>query len=213
MFELRFLDSPNDVYLVGFGNNGSTVTITGDLPHKTAGFTLSRPGVKDNTEVNTEEEPTVDWNHNDNWDYSEYTTIYDEGEGYVIYSNDGSVYEEPEPYVSFHASGGGTLKGKMIQTVSDYSELSIPIPVPAANYDFVGWMPEIPTEGPVDTTVSFYAVFESNIPGRLGTVESDLTDAQIGLIENYAQTMATAEEITNCQVALVEIYNLLEGGK
>lgn len=55
------------------------VRLVGDIPAVTSGFTLSRIG------------------NDDNWDYSDYTTIYRQGEGYVEYSNDGSVYVEPEP--------------------------------------------------------------------------------------------------------------------
>ena len=64
-------------------------------------------------------------------------------------------------------------------------------------------------------------------------IESDVTNTQIGLFENYSQTMAisdeltntqlgllesynmaasTAEEVTNCQLALLELYNIITGG-
>ena len=43
-------------------------------------------------------------------------------------------------------------------------------------------------------------------------IEADVTNTQIGLVENYGIALATAEEVTDCQLALVEVYNLLLGG-
>ena len=115
--------------------------------------------------------------------------------------------------VYFHTSGGGSLDGEIKQAVNDYSELEIPTPIADENYAFVGWMPEIPASGVIDSTnANFYAVFEDNTSDRLDAIESDLTDTQMGLVENYDFTLATAEEITDVQLALVEIYDLLMGG-
>lgn len=61
------------------------IELLGDFPAKEKGFTLSREGQADN------------------WDYSEFTTIYREVEGGIQFSDDGSVYvapvqpPEPEP--------------------------------------------------------------------------------------------------------------------
>ena len=109
--------------------------------------------------------------------------------------------------VYFHVSGGGYLDGEVKQAVADYSELEVPSVVAENGYDFVGWMPEIPAEGAVECR-DFYAVFENNIPRRLNTVETDVTDTQLGLVENYDFTIATAEEVTDLQLALVELYNM-----
>lgn len=66
------------------------VQITGDVPVKGNGFTLSR------------------MDNDDRWDYTNYRTIYQLTDGGVQFSNDGSVYvappepepvPEPEPYV------------------------------------------------------------------------------------------------------------------
>lgn len=54
------------------------VELKGDFPIRTDGFTLSRP------------------EHDDNWDYSAYTTVYREIDGGAQFSNDGSVYTEVE---------------------------------------------------------------------------------------------------------------------
>ena len=55
------------------------VKIVGTLPAKTKGFTLSRDGEEDG------------------WDYLGFTTIYQQGEGEILFSDDGSVYVPPEP--------------------------------------------------------------------------------------------------------------------
>ena len=116
-----------------------------------------------------------------------------------------AIIEDKNIY--FHCSGGGVLEGETKQFVKDYSELEVPSPIADEDYKFVGWMPEIPEEGTVETR-EFYAVFESNIPDRLKFVESDLTDTQLGLVENFDFTMSTAEEVTDLQLALVELYNM-----
>lgn len=53
------------------------VEIKGDFPIKDVGFTLSRE------------------THEDNWDYSSFTTVYREVENGCQFSNDGSVWIEP----------------------------------------------------------------------------------------------------------------------
>lgn len=56
----------------------NVVELKGDFPIFTDGFTLSRP------------------DHDDNWDYSAYTTVYYENDGGAQFSNDGSIYAPPE---------------------------------------------------------------------------------------------------------------------
>ena len=116
-----------------------------------------------------------------------------------------AIIEDKNIY--FHCSGGGSLEGEVKQFVEDYSELVVPTPIAEEGYDFAGWMPEIPEAGAVECR-DFYAVFESNIADRLKFVENDLTDTQLGLVENFDLAMATAEEVTDCQIALVELYNM-----
>lgn len=91
-------------YPISFGTvNPNIVQIIGDFPIKTAGFTLSREGKKDN------------------WDYLGYTTVYSEVEGGAQFSNDGSVYippepqPEPEPYVPTYEE---TLSSKISELSS-----------------------------------------------------------------------------------------------
>ena len=134
-------------------------------------------------------------------------------EGYLV--RDMTFYAAVEDNnVYFHCSGGGELEGETRQFVNDYGRLVVPTPKANENYKFVEWMPEIPKEGTVgkDSDKHFYAVFESNIPDRMGVVESDLTDAQMGLVENYDLAVSTSEEVTDLQLALVEVYNLIGGG-
>lgn len=123
-----------------------------------------------------------------------------------------AVVEDNNVY--FHSSGGGKLEGEIMQFVENYSSLVEPNAISDTNYKFVGWMPELPKNGAVtNDNRHFYAVFESNIPERMNTIESELTDAQIGLVENYDLTVATSQEVTDLQIALVEVYNLLTGGE
>ena len=115
--------------------------------------------------------------------------------------------------VYFHVGNGGSLQGETQQAVDNYSELQIPSVIENENYEFVGWEPEVPTEGKIDiTNTNFLAVFKSNIPSRVVTLETDLTDTQMGLVENYDFAITTAEEVTDLQLALVEVYDLLLGG-
>ena len=78
MYILRYRreEETYNVNAVKMGDN--LVSITGDFPVQELGFTLTRDG------------------YHDNWDYSDFTTIYDELVDGAIFSNDGSVKpEEP----------------------------------------------------------------------------------------------------------------------
>lgn len=146
MLELRYKGNET-YYLVEFRNiSKHIVELKGSFPAQTDGFTLSRIGKKDR------------------WDYLAFTTIYNQDDGWVQFSDDGSVYIEPEPYVpkvTFTAVIGGTLGGEAIQNVSDYANLTIPEPVPEENYEFVEWQPEIPADGEIENDQHFTAVFVS----------------------------------------------------
>ena len=63
------------------------VRLTGDAQAYDTGFVLSREG------------------RNDDWNYSQFRTVFSIGEGYVEYSDDGSVYEEPEQTEDVPESG------------------------------------------------------------------------------------------------------------
>ena len=78
MLKLKYIDDDEsyDVEFRTVANN--IVELVGNFPIKDTGFTLSRA------------------EHEDNWDYKGYTTVYREIEGGVQFSNDGSVYVEPE---------------------------------------------------------------------------------------------------------------------
>ena len=87
MLKMKYIGLKTE-YDVEFSNlTKNLVQVKGDVPAKTHGFTLSRPG------------------KNDGWDYSAFTTIYREMDGIIQFSNDGSIYvppeptPEPEPYV------------------------------------------------------------------------------------------------------------------
>ena len=78
MLKLKYIgdEESYDVEFRTVANN--IVELVGNFPIKDTGFTLSRA------------------EHEDNWDYKGYTTVYREIEGGVQFSNDGSVYVEPE---------------------------------------------------------------------------------------------------------------------
>lgn len=77
---VRFKDSTNMYILTDFSQEGHVVTLNGaNIPtDETSGFYISREG------------------HPDNWDYTEFTTLYRiVDEDTVQFSDDGSVYEPP----------------------------------------------------------------------------------------------------------------------
>lgn len=126
----------------------NTIQITGNFPIKIKGFYLSRIG-----------EPEVIIGN-----YTEYTTVYREIDGGVIFSNDGSVYVEPIPVVNFYTDIGGVLDGAVMQEASVYEDLIVPTPIPNENYEFTGWSPEIPLSGEIAGDTSFSAIFTSTLP-------------------------------------------------
>ena len=94
-------------------------------------------------------------------DYLKYRTVYKKEEvGSIILSNDGSVWVEPVIVVKFATNGNGELVGETEQTVKMYEELIVPTVLPNENYEFVGWNPEIPKTGKVESNMTFTAQME-----------------------------------------------------
>lgn len=54
--------------------------------------------LKDITEENTSGLCTYRLSGEQLGDFSDFTTIYDKGDDYIVFSNDGSVKPEPQPY-------------------------------------------------------------------------------------------------------------------
>jgi len=80
MLELRYVGEDTVYKVLSFKNINDHVVMLADLGvAETKGFTLSREGMKDD------------------WDYSAFTTIYDQNGDDVYFSNDGSVKPEPTP--------------------------------------------------------------------------------------------------------------------
>ena len=115
------------------------VKIVGSLPAKTKGFTLSR-----------EEEE-------DGWDYLGFTTIYQQGDGEILFSDDGSVYIKPKPAVQFLVEEGGSLSGEVRQEAERFEQLIPPTVEVEENYSFAGWRPELPKEGEIERDMTFVA--------------------------------------------------------
>ena len=94
-------------------------------------------------------------------DYLKYRTVYKkEEDGSIILSNDGCVWLEPVIVVKFATNGNGQLVGETEQTVKTYEELIVPTVLPNENYEFVGWNPEIPKTGKVESNMTFTAQME-----------------------------------------------------
>ena len=120
-------------------------------------------------------------------DYLKYRTVYKkEEDGSIILSNDGSVWVEPVIVVKFATNGNGELVGETEQTVKTYEELIVPTVIPNENYKFVGWNPEIPKTGKVESNMTFTAQMEY-VP-TLEEVQSqkvsEMNDAQQTTIQN-----------------------------
>lgn len=76
MIKIKYNDS-DIFYDVTFSRTEHTVTLKGDIPISNSGFTTYR------------------MNGEQLGDFIDFNTVYRVGEGFVEYSNDGSVYEEP----------------------------------------------------------------------------------------------------------------------
>ena len=140
--------------------NKNIVSVKGSLPAKTKGFILSREGEEDN------------------WDYSAYSTIYRQKDGVIYFSNDGSEYV---PEITFRAQEGGILSGEEKQSVKRYEDLAIPQAQANTNYEFVGWTPEIPSEGAIGSGGSFIAQFR-----YIPTIE-ELQEAKVAEMNTMQQ--------------------------
>lgn len=169
MLRMKYLGQTTE-YDISFNRVSDTIVqIVGDVPIETNGFQLSREG-KD------------DW---DKMDYSDYRTVYREIENGAQFSCDGSIYIPPTPKVVFNSNGGGTLDGATTQEAWKYEELSIPEPIANENYEFTGWVPEIPSNGDIVGNKTFTAIFVCTVPEpepeptpsleeRIQVVESDI---------------------------------------
>lgn len=79
MLELKYINLKTSYEVDFFRISDNIIEIQGNFPVKSHGFTLSHP------------------NQNDDWNYSDFTTIYRTLENGVQFSNDGSTYIPPEP--------------------------------------------------------------------------------------------------------------------
>ena len=120
-------------------------------------------------------------------DYLKYRTVYKkEEDGSIILSNDGSVWVEPVIVVKFATNGNGDLVGETEQTVKTYEELIVPTVLPNENYEFVGWNPEIPKTGKVESNMTFTAQMEyvPTLEEIQSQKVSEMNDAQQATIQN-----------------------------
>lgn len=163
MLNFKYLGEEKN-YNVEISSISNTLcSIKGNIPVKNKGFVLSRDG------------------KNDNWNYSEYNTVYKNKNGIITFSNNGSVFV---PTVNF-ISNSGQLDGELSQNVSNYEDIIIPTPIDTEYSKFVKWVPEIPSSGKIEEDfVSFVAEFEvieQNFDETLGnetTLESRVTQLE-----------------------------------
>ena len=90
-------------------------------------------------------------------DYTKYTTIYRRmDDGSIILSNDGCTWEPPVYTMNFSGNNCRII-GDVEQTPKRFEELVVPEVIPENNYEFLGWIPEIPKTGEIDRNITFYA--------------------------------------------------------
>ena len=153
--------------------------------------------------------------------YLAHTTLYRKLEdGSIILSNDGSVWKEPVYKVKFTTDGNGKIVGEAEQEPKTFEELIIPVVIPNENYEFVGWNPEIPKEGPVNANIMFTAQMQY-IP-TLDEIKTkkvtEMNDAQQTTIQNgldIALSSGTVEHFTltyHDQTSLMGLQTLVAQG-
>lgn len=202
MLICKFLDAPKKEYKVDFSKFGHVVTLTGNVPQDTSGFTLSREGKKDA------------------WDYKAFTTIYRVLEGAVQFSDDGSVYVEPTRDVVVQVSwdDGDDIKGIRPESllVSINDEMGVTL-----NADN-GWSYTLHNE-PMDKTymITCEAVedYTAEISGTYITERTDYPVPEELTVDDLAEAVAeladqivtNATDILETQEAVAELYEMLEG--
>ena len=156
--------------------------------------------------------------------YLDYTTVFRKIEdGSVILSNDGSVYVPPEPpvyKVVFSTDGNGEIVGEAEQTPKTFEELNVPIVVPNENYEFVGWVPEIPKEGIVNSNMNFTAQIQyvPTLEEVKNQKVTEMNDAQQATIQNgldITLSSGTVEHFTltdHDQTSLMGLQTLVAQG-
>lgn len=99
-------------------------------------------------------------NNKESFDFSNYKTIYQQVDGAVLYSADGSVYSPPVQIVRFMPGDGGIIDGLAIQEVLEFSEIKVPDVKVNPGFVFKGWEPKVPTRGQVKERMIFNAVYD-----------------------------------------------------
>ena len=167
-------------YMVSFSNvSKNIVQLIGKFPVKKVGFCLSREDKRDN------------------WDYSEYKTVYKKLDDGVQFSNDGSVYVEPIPVVSFVTNGGGLLDGEVSQQAKNYEDLVVPDPIANEDYEFSCWSPEIPESGKIESNKTFTAIFKSTLPTPEPVPHPALEDDVAELKESVSELKSDMQALNN----------------
>ena len=117
-----------------------------------------------------------------------------------------AVFKDTFKHVTFFVNEGGELEGELEQRVKDFSELIVPTPVAHENYEFVGWTPEIPTEGEVEFDQAFTAMFRYTLP----TMEERMTAAEEAIAQNTSDIADTQDALCELSVSTVSSITDLE---
>lgn len=141
-------------------------------------------------------------------EYCGFTTLYRQYDGYYDLSNDGSVWEEPVPTVTFLAPTGGRFVefGDYVeQSAKKYEDLIIPEIAEQEGYKFVGWSPEIPTEGEITSDQTFVVQF-IDISVHFIATEGGYLDGEIRQIVSDYSELVIPEPVASKDYKFVSWY-------
>jgi len=205
MLNLKFNDS-TEVFDIEFSQiSENIVQIKGDIPQNESGFVLSRPG------------------KTDNWNYSDYTTIYRVPQnGVVQFSNDGSVYIPPKKDVTVSATWNDG--DNMMDVRPD--RVSVKVLVNGKKKTTVtlnednGWsytISDVIADDVYTIEAEQFADYEMTINGTSVIYSMDIPQPEELTIDDLAEAIAelgdaivqNSTDIISTQEAVAEIYEMI----
>lgn len=203
MLALKYLND-TEIYEVGFDKADHVVTIKGNIPAKTDGFTLSRIG------------------YEDEWDYSQFTTIYRELEDGVQFSDDGSIYEPPKKNVVVSAVWNDQDDTKGVRP----NNIHVLVEVNGENYETITLNEEnewkkvyenVPETDEYKVIAPDVIDYEKNVSGTTITYYTEVPQPYEPTVEELSEAIAevyemvaqNASDIVDTQEAVAEIYEMI----
>lgn len=219
MYNLVF-NGDTTVYLVDFSwviTDKVVQVLNPDLPPILTGFKLSRVGFEDN------------------WDYTDYKTVYRTIDGGLQFSNDGSIWIEPLKDVTVginwfdNEDEKGLRPDSITATVVLDDEEIGTFQFDATNEwkhtykDCHMWntykLRDLPKlEGyndPIqDVQFANYSIIPDPVPPQptIEELAEEIEDTQLGLTEAFEYSIQNQIEITANQEAITELYEMIIGG-